>query len=85
MRHGAMTTTRPHTAWEVEISGQRITLSDRAIVIGRDPQCDVPLGDDRVSWRHLRIEISNNAPLVTDLGSSNGTLVDGARSTPSPK
>jgi ABC-type multidrug transport system ATPase subunit/pSer/pThr/pTyr-binding forkhead associated (FHA) protein len=76
--------TKAHTGWEVEIGGLRITLSDRAIVMGRDPECDVPLDDDRVSWRHLRIEISNDSPLVTDLGSSNGTLVDGGQINTEP-
>ena len=80
-----MTATRSSAGWEVEIGGLRIALADHAIVMGRDPQCDVPLDDDRVSWRHLRIEISKHGPLVTDLGSSNGTLVDGSRIDGEPK
>jgi ABC transport system ATP-binding/permease protein len=79
MRRFAMSATRSHGSWEIEIGGLRIALAERAIVMGRDPECDVPIEDDRVSWRHLRLEISNGTPLITDLGSSNGTFVDGSR------
>jgi ABC-type multidrug transport system ATPase subunit/pSer/pThr/pTyr-binding forkhead associated (FHA) protein/ABC-type multidrug transport system permease subunit len=80
-----MSTRESRAGWEVEIGGLRLTLADRAIVMGRDPQCDVPLQDDRVSWQHLRIEASNGAPLITDLGSSNGTYIDGARIDTEPR
>jgi ABC-type multidrug transport system ATPase subunit/pSer/pThr/pTyr-binding forkhead associated (FHA) protein len=63
----------------VEIGGLSLPLTDRAIVMGRDPACEVPLQDDRVSWRHLRIEMSDGKPLITDLGSSNGTFLDGSK------
>lgn len=66
-------------AWELEIGGLRLPLSDHAIVLGRDPGCDLPLEDERVSWQHLRLELSDGTPLITDLGSSNGTYVDGVR------
>jgi ABC-type multidrug transport system ATPase subunit/pSer/pThr/pTyr-binding forkhead associated (FHA) protein len=49
------------------------------MVVGRDPGCDVPLADSRVSWRHLQVELRAGTPLLTDLGSSNGTHVDGTR------
>jgi pSer/pThr/pTyr-binding forkhead associated (FHA) protein len=29
---------------------------EATLEIGRDPSCAVPLDDERVSWRHLRIE-----------------------------
>src|ERR1039458_9421679 len=74
-----MSSDTSHAAWEIEIGGARVPLSDRALVVGRDPDCDVPLQDDRVSWQHARIELSNGLPLLTDLGSSNGTYMDGSR------
>ncbi len=49
------------------------------MVIGRDPDCDVPLEDARVSWRHAKVELSNGLPVLTDLGSRNGTYLNGAR------
>jgi len=45
-------------------------------VLGRDPECDVPVEIHRVSRRHARLAISENEWLLEDLGSSNGTLVD---------
>ena len=72
-----MSTTEPETGWELEIGGLRLPLSERPLVIGRDPGCDVPLEDERVSWRHARLELKDGKPVLTDLDSSNGTYVDG--------
>jgi ABC transport system ATP-binding/permease protein len=66
-------------AWELEIGGLRLPLSEQALVLGRDPGCDLPLEDERVSWRHLRLELKDGSPVVTDLDSSNGTYIDGLR------
>jgi hypothetical protein len=50
----------------------------RETVVGRDPECDVVLDDDRVSRRHA-IFVSDGARWsVTDLASKNGTQIDGA-------
>jgi transcriptional regulator with PAS, ATPase and Fis domain len=51
-----------------------------AIVIGRDPACDVSLDHERVSRRHVRL---TTAPrwTVEDLGSRNGTQVNGVTTT----
>jgi len=57
--------------------GARVVL-DESVEIGRDPDCDLPLHDDNVSWRHARVEDLGNAEWgVVDLGSTNGTLVNG--------
>ena len=48
-----------------------------AIVIGRDPACDLALDHERVSRRHTRIEIGARWT-VEDLGSRNGTQLNGA-------
>lgn len=74
-----MTSSVTSSGWELEIGGLRIPLADASIVLGRDPDCDLPLQDERVSWRHLRIELSEGSPLLTDLGSRNGTYLDGAK------
>src|SRR5580704_9220938 len=65
--------------WELEIGGLRLPISEAAIVLGRDPACDLPIPDERVSWQHLRLELRDGIPLITDLGSSNGTYLDGVR------
>ncbi len=65
--------------WELEIGGLRLAIEAGGLVLGRDPTCDLPLQDERVSWRHLRIALGDGTPVITDLGSSNGTYLDGAR------
>lgn len=48
--------------------------------VGRDPMAGISLGDDeRVSWRHARLTPAAGGVLVEDLGSRNGTFVDGER------
>jgi len=49
-----------------------------SIVIGRDPTCDLMIDDTRASRRHCRLTRSPDGFLLEDLGSRNGTLVDGA-------
>ena len=56
--------------------GKRIAIAG-TVVLGRDPTCDVVLGDAGVSWRHARIEDRGDAWAVVDLGSTNGTVVRG--------
>src|SRR4051812_13836562 len=50
---------------------------ERETVVGRDVECDVVLDDDRVSRRHARITPGPSGWSIADLGSKNGTLVDG--------
>jgi len=47
-------------------------------VVGRDRDCGVVLDDDRVSRRHAALASAGSGWTVADLGSKNGTLVDGA-------
>lgn len=49
------------------------------IVAGRAAECDVVLGIDEVSRRHARFERSGDRFEVCDLGSVNGTFVNGRR------
>lgn len=58
-----------------------------AVVIGRGPECDVVIDDASVSTRHaevtLRLDDEDEKEFfVTDLGSSNGTFLDGTRLAP---
>jgi DNA-binding winged helix-turn-helix (wHTH) protein len=75
-------------AAEPSVSGARVWLmwNERAIVlpngasiIGRDPDCLVWLDASGVSRRHARIEVERGgaAVRIQDLGSKNGTFVDG--------
>lgn len=47
--------------------------------IGRSPDCDLPLGDMTVSWRHAELRHTGEAWVLVDLGSTNGTRVNGWR------
>ncbi len=56
----------------------------RPVVLGRDPSCDVHVSDRRVSRRHTEIRGRNGRWYVVDLGSVNGTWIEGIRVTESP-
>jgi two-component system, cell cycle response regulator len=57
--------------------GGRVVL-DRSVDVGRDPACELPLHDESVSWRHVRVEDQGGGEwAVVDLGSTNGILVNG--------
>lgn len=57
---------------------ERTLIGDREVTIGRDPQSDLPLDyDDSVSRQHARIRRDHTDFVLEDLGSSNGTYVDG--------
>jgi hypothetical protein len=60
-------------------SGHRIPLGDRTISVGRLPECDVALSDANVSRKHAEIRPSGDGWVVADLGSTNGTRVNGVR------
>lgn len=61
--------------------GSVFELSDNMITLGRDPSNSVFLNDMTVSRRHARIDmagIGSGYATIEDLGSLNGTWVDGA-------
>jgi hypothetical protein len=47
--------------------------------IGRSPGCDLPLGDPTVSWVHAELRRTAEGWVLVDLGSRNGTRVNGWR------
>ena len=60
-------------------SGERIELGAAPIVIGRMSECDITIPDTNVSRRHAQIRPSGSGFSIADLGSTNGTLVNGER------
>jgi DNA-binding winged helix-turn-helix (wHTH) protein len=59
---------------------QTFALADGDTVIGRDPRSQVWLDHSGVSRRHAQIRIAGTErPVLTDLGSTNGTFVHGER------
>ncbi|MGH9044676.1 MAG: FhaA domain-containing protein [Acidimicrobiales bacterium] len=57
--------------------GGRVRVEDEPLVIGRTPDCDVVLSDPNVSRRHAEIIRVNDAFFLRDLGSTNGTKLNG--------
>jgi pSer/pThr/pTyr-binding forkhead associated (FHA) protein len=53
-----------------------VALAERTVV-GRDPEADVSLDDEAVSWHHLEIEDRGGVLMATDLDSRNGTALNG--------
>jgi hypothetical protein len=47
------------------------------IVIGRSPGADIVIGDDFVSGKHARISPAGDGAVLEDLGSTNGTILNG--------
>ena len=62
---------------EGELAGQDWPLNKDVIMIGRGADCDVHLSERAVSRLHARIERRNQGYLLLDLGSKNGTHVNG--------
>ena len=52
-----------------------------SVVIGRAPDCDVVIQDLKASRRHCQLTRKTEGFLLEDLGSRNGTLVNGAKIT----
>lgn len=51
------------------------------LVVGRAPNSDIPIFDPTISRRHAEVECGDAAFAIRDLGSSNGTYVNGERIT----
>lgn len=60
------------------ISG-KMFLVDGTKIIGRDPGCDIVVAGSHVSRRHAELSIRSGKLWVKDLGSSNGSFVNGKR------
>ena len=59
------------------LAGTRISLDARPILIGRADDSTLVLDDDYASTRHARIAMQGDEWYVEDLGSTNGTTVNG--------
>jgi hypothetical protein len=60
-----------------DLKGTRWVMDKDDFVIGRDPTCDLSIQDRQVSRYHARICRVDNGFVIKDLGSKNGTHVNG--------
>jgi Protein of unknown function (DUF3662)/Inner membrane component of T3SS, cytoplasmic domain len=61
------------------VDGHSVPLTGDVVAIGRSSGCDVVLDDPNVSRRHAELRLGGATPVVVDLGSTNGTSVNGRR------
>ena len=62
------------------LDGHADIALDRAVVlVGRHRWCHVLIASPRVSRRHCRLALDRDGVLVRDLGSTNGTRINGRR------
>ncbi len=59
-------------------AGRRYKVGS-GVSIGRSPSCEIQLEDDKVSRKHAHVFVRDGQVWVRDLGSRNGTLVNGER------
>lgn len=62
-------------------TGERLALGEAIVTIGRAPQCTLQLADPNASRQHAEIRPSGNGWVLVDLGSTNGSRVNGVRIT----
>jgi len=61
----------------LDIDGQRYSLNAPSIVLGRSSEADILVDDTGVSRRHLEIRTEAGTTTAVDLGSTNGSYVNG--------
>jgi serine phosphatase RsbU (regulator of sigma subunit) len=59
--------------------GRIFVVGPQGVTLGRTSPADIVLNDSEVSRSHCRVVVLNDTMLVTDLGSTNGTFLDGVR------
>lgn len=62
----------------LEINGRMYPINRLPFTLGRGSESDLRLDDKGVSRRHVQLSAHDGAVIATDLGSTNGTLVNGA-------
>ncbi|HMM94375.1 DUF3662 and FHA domain-containing protein [Phycicoccus sp.] len=69
----------------LDVDGERYPLMGAMTILGRDDSADIILDDPGISRRHSELRVTTDGPhfvtSVRDLGSTNGTFVNGERIT----
>jgi DNA-binding winged helix-turn-helix (wHTH) protein len=81
LRSSPRPSSRPATIVRLTTEDRTITLQDGAHVIGRDPDAAAWIDSAVVSRRHAELVVQDGRVTIEDLGSRNGTFVNGTRLT----
>lgn len=60
-----------------KLRGKEFTLAEEDNIVGRDGSCNIIIEVDGVSKKHMCLTVTGDACYVQDMGSSNGTFVNG--------
>ena len=69
----------PVSAFALWVGARKFSLWDGENVLGRSLECAIPVEAARVSRRHARILVEGGRARIEDLGSKNGTFLQGRR------
>jgi len=56
---------------------QIVQIPEAGLLIGRSSSCDLRLEDEFTSAEHCKISVENGTFFIEDMGSTNGTFIDG--------
>src|SRR4051794_30711859 len=59
--------------------GHRYFITADEMMLGRDPSAEIVLNDQSVSRKHAKVSKENGKVKLTDLGSANGTVLNGKK------
>jgi predicted component of type VI protein secretion system len=59
--------------------GKEYILDKNEFIVGREQTADIIVSDPEISRRHARVFFQNNGYIIEDLGSTNGTFVNGQK------
>lgn len=60
-------------------AGEILSLKSGSNIIGRAPHCDVKIVSSQISKEHAKVDVLDGKVVVSDLGSRNGTFVNGVQ------
>ncbi|MFD1715168.1 FhaA domain-containing protein [Amnibacterium flavum] len=74
-------TSQGHVTWQpvLEVAGKRYPITQSRTIIGRGSDADITIDDTGTSRKHVEIVWDGNRAQVNDLGSTNGTTLNGER------